>query len=623
MKSLLYLNNYISYNSKLFSQIKLYNFDSWSLDSNLSLNQISVSSSISHMSEEHRKDVPQIAITAYESTEEDAEVNSLFNSTTVQNNTKTRQSQSVSPKSLRLKSRIILKSPTPDNNINISKSLSPALSSDFNYLTDVEVMSDSDDEKDFVRTPRLTPSSIDYCILTDIEDLSEDERQPTSSQINDDHTDTEYFDEEKCFLSKEEPTRQHADDILDFPRPHREILFHSKDGVVRTLTPTDETNLVCLKTPLVEIKGFESEEEIMTMEENDVHESSKANSTPYYHDVDGGVVESSESVKPERNKHKYKTIKKKIVVPETDCIKKRFRNRNQNNSEGEENIGKQFGECDKTLSKYASEPITNKMAVPLQLQLKNNNLTEIRYEESCKNNKLVIHDNVNGFSVSVDFESHNSILLNIGRDSGSLSLRWYNNETKAGRISPRFIRIGNLQTVEPACITKPNLNNSRHQFDVESCTYESMKIHKRRYITYFIVYFIVRPKHIVQYHISKQYLIQIPITKPPLVNICSFKDQFINQKRLHPSSITGLSAFKVFSREHEAKHKSRKKIVLESRKHVADVIQIFENMCDNPSVSHTVNYKTSQHYYKDPQLLTLRQNVSFMAKSNNKIGKYN
>ncbi|XP_050441259.1 uncharacterized protein LOC126846128 isoform X1 [Adelges cooleyi] len=466
------------------------------------------------MSEEHRKDVPQIAITAYESTEEDAEVNSLFNSTTVQNNTKTRQSQSVSPKSLRLKSRIILKSPTPDNNINISKSLSPALSSDFNYLTDVEVMSDSDDEKDFVRTPRLTPSSIDYCILTDIEDLSEDERQPTSSQINDDHTDTEYFDEEKCFLSKEEPTRQHADDILDFPRPHREILFHSKDGVVRTLTPTDETNLVCLKTPLVEIKGFESEEEIMTMEENDVHESSKANSTPYYHDVDGGVVESSESVKPERNKHKYKTIKKKIVVPETDCIKKRFRNRNQNNSEGEENIGKQFGECDKTLSKYASEPITNKMAVPLQLQLKNNNLTEIRYEESCKNNKLVIHDNVNGFSVSVDFESHNSILLNIGRDSGSLSLRWYNNETKAG-----------------------------------------------------------------------------------------------------------LSAFKVFSREHEAKHKSRKKIVLESRKHVADVIQIFENMCDNPSVSHTVNYKTSQHYYKDPQLLTLRQNVSFMAKSNNKIGK--
>ncbi|XP_025420226.1 uncharacterized protein LOC112690430 [Sipha flava] len=408
------------------SEINTNIFDS-SINWNLALRKSYQFSVIDIMSEESKNNVPQIAITAYEFNEDDIEVTNLFNATH-EKNMNTYEPRSVSPNITKQKSKIILKSPITNS---LSKSLSPVLS-DFNNLTDTEVISDSDDEKYYIRSPNLSPGLINYFILTDVEDLSEDEEHEKNSKVNEEHTDTENFTGDKEIFNEMGQTEKYLESASYFQQPHKEIIFHSKDGNVRSLTPTEESNPIWLKTPNEEVKGFDSEEEIITADECGEQESYLKNNNTYYHDIDVGVVDSVESIKHEQCKHKYRNrllVTKKNVMQESEFGKKRFRHKNRSNSEIIESSEKPPEEFKKKiLSKYTSEPTLNKIKIPKQ----NQNIEQNRIKHQKTNNKFVIHDNKNDISISIDFESNNSVLLNVGRHFGNLSMRWCNNEIMTG-----------------------------------------------------------------------------------------------------------------------------------------------------------------------------------------------
>lgn len=538
--------------------------------------------------ESNNESLPQIAITAYESNEEDIEVTNIFNVTNKKNN-KVCEPRSVSPTPVKHKSRIILKSPIPKR---LQGSLSPGLS-DVSGHTDVEVMSDSDDEKDYVRTENLTPGPIDYFILTDVEDLSEDEEHEKYNRTGEELTDTEHFTDDKGVYSNNdaeqtEPTP--LDSSSYFSQPHREILFHSKDGTVSAMSPTKESNLVGLKTPR-EVKGFESEEEIITTEKFGETESYVKNNDTYYHDIDVGVVESVETVKHERSKHKCKNrmFPKKSGAPETgEWGKRRFRNKNRYNSEVENSFDKRCEENKKTaLSKYMSEPTLCKVAVPALNQTVETNIMKHR----GTNQTFVIHDNRNGFSISIDFEGLNSVLLNVGRDNGNLSMRWFNNGDVAGRLASDYNNVDILEPLESGHVINSSLSNPKQPFDVDLFTYGTMKTLQNRYFTYISVHTTIQPVNIVQLYINRPFQAQIAVVTKPLVKLYSLKDMCTSVERLHPSSVTRLPAFKMFDQKNTEKRGKQKIIALVSENHVSDVINIFENMSSSPKLRQQFNYK--------------------------------
>lgn len=571
------------------------------------------------MSEENSKKVPEIAITAYESNEEDIEVTNLFNATNKKHNFNIHEPRSISPSSIRHKSKIVLKSPITTN---LQRSaLSPCLS-DLNNLTDVEVMSDSDDEKYFIRSPNLTPGLIDYVILTDVEDLSDDEGHDKKNKFNEEQTDIENFTDDKEIIQDIVEAEQPSESLLYFPQPHREIVFHSKDGTVKELSPTDELNPIWLKTTNEEIKGFESEEEIITAEEFKESKPSLKNYNTYYHDMDVGVVKSIESIKHEKCKHKNKNrvlATKKNVMPEIECGKKRFRNKNRNNLEAEENFEKR-SEDNKTkiLSKYMNEHTLNKVASPIENQI--NRMNKIKQEN---NNTFVIHDNINGFSISINCENHNSVLLSVGRDYGNLSMKWFNNGIMAGRIISDYNNLNILEPLEPGYFIKSSLYDPKQQFEVDLFMYGTIKTLQNKYFTCIAVYTIVQPINIAQLYINKLFQTQISLVKSPLVKICSLKDKFTNMENVYPSSVTRLSAYKIFNQKKTEKYEEPTKIKFESKKHVSDVINLFESMCGSLKLVRKFNLRrlsnsetTSNKYY-----FNKNSNCKYITKKS-RIGNY-
>lgn len=539
------------------------------------------------MSEKSNNIVPQIAITAYESNEEDIEVTNVFNTANKKSNMlKKKEPRSVSPSPTRHKSRIVLKSPITTN---LQRSLSPGVS-DLNKLTDVEVMSDSDDEKSFIRTPNLSPGPIDYFILTDVEDLSEDEEHKNHSDIKGEQTDIENFIDDKGVCDEIEYIDQPSKTSSYFPRPHREIVFHSKDGKISALSPTEELDPIWLKTTNEEIKGFESEEEIITAEECKEPEIWLKNNDTYYHDIDVGVEESVETIKNDRCKYKNRNrvlATKKIVTPEIECGKKRFRNKHRCNSEMGENVEKREENKNKTLSKYTSVPTLSNAVIPTQIQ--NNEMNKSKHQEY--NSKFVIHDNRNGLSISIDFESHNSVLLNVGRDYGNLSLKWFNNGITSGRIIYEHSNLNILVPLEPGCFINNSLYDPKRHLEIDLFTYGTMKTLQNIYLTYITVYTVVRPVNIVQLYINKPFQVQICKMKIPLVKIYSLKDKFTNMEKVFPSPVSRLLAFKIFNQKENEKHREEKLIKFESEKHVSDVIDIFESMCGSPKLGRKCNFK--------------------------------
>lgn len=538
------------------------------------------------MSEESNNGVPQIAITAYESNEEDVEVTNILNATEKKTNIKVHEPRSVSPLPMANKSRIILKSPITNN---LRRSLSPCLSN-LNNLTDVEIMSDSDDEKHHVRTPNLTPGPIDYFILTDVEDLSEDEEHENIyNNVKEEHTDTENFTDDKGLIIDVEKTEP-SESLANFPEPHREILIHSKDGKISVL-PTEESSPIGLKTPKEEVKGFDSEEEIITAEEFEETELYLKNNNTYYHDIDVGVEESVETIKHERCKHKYRNRVlnvKKNAAPEIEYGKKRFRNKNRSSSEIEESVEKCLdGNKKKMLSKYMSEPILSKVLSPIQIQ--NNNVNSII--DHRNSNKFTIHDNRNDFSISIDLETHNSILLSVGRDCGNLSVRWLNNGIMTGRVTSDCDIHKTLESLEPGYFFKSSLYDPIQQYEVDLFSYGTTKILQNRYFTYIAVYTVVQPINIVQLYINRPFQTQIILVKKPLVKVYSLKDKCTSMERLYPSPVTRLSAFKIFNQKETEKHEEPKEVKIESKNHVSGVIDIFENMSNSPKLRRKFNFK--------------------------------
>lgn len=604
----------------IFPQIKPKLFVETSIDWNLPLRIPIQFSQLDDMSEESNKSVPQIAISAYESNEEDIEVTNLFNAKNNKNNDiKAHDTRSVSPSPIRHKSRIVLKSPITTN---LHKSLSPALS-DYNNLTDVEIMSDSDDEKCYIRTSNLTPGPINYFILTDVEDLSEDEEQENNNKYNEEHTDTEHFTDDKGILNEIEQTEQIFEPLSNFPQPHREIVLHSKDGTVSALPPTDESNPIWLKTPNEEIKGFESEEETITAEEFGETEPHFKNNNTYYHEIDVGVEESVETVKLERCKNKSRNrsiLTKKNAMPESECGKKRFRNKNRCNSEIEECFEKRSEDnIKKTLSKYMSEPTLSKISIPTENH--NNEMNKVKYQEN--NNKCIIHDNINGFSISIDFENHNSVLLSVGRDYGNLSMRWFNDGVMAGRIITNYNNSNILKPLSSEYQTNSSLHGPKRQFEVSLFTYGSMKTLQNRYFTYIIVYTVIQPQNIVQFYIDRPFQTQIAMVKMPLVKVHSLKDKFTSMERLYPSPVKNLSAFKIFNQKNPEKYGKKKKIKLEIEKNVSDVINIFESMCGSPKLGRKFNLKQLSNSDDNLKKYGVCQKVNNMCTQiKNLIGNY-
>lgn len=576
----------------LFPQINSNIFDDSSVNSDLFFKDSNLSdSSILHeMTEEEKKIVPDIAITAYESNEEDIEVANLFSTKHDKINSKIRELRSVSPIPIKHKSKIVLK--TPVSKHLLKKSLSPALS-DLNSFTDIEVISDSDDERDFVRTPNLSPGPIDYFILTDVEDLSEDEGQAKNNNVNEEHTDTENFTDDKCHFSEIEQAEQYFEPSDYFPQPHKEILLHSKDGTISTLPHTEESNPIWLKTATEEVKGFESEEEIITAEEHWELESRPKSNNTYVHEIDVGIVESVETIKNERCKSKYKNravSTKKPVVPDAECGRKRIRNKTHCYSEIEECTDKRSDNYKKTaLSKYISDPTLNQVTVLAENQ--NAKVNKIQHHKHKNNNKFVIHDNRNDFSISVEFESHNSVLLSISRDYGNLSLRWYNNGIETGRVMSKCDNLNNLESLKSSYFIKSTAYDPQRQFEVDLFAYGTMKTLQNSYFTYIAVYTIVQPVNIVQFYVNRPFQTQISMVSKPLVKVCSLKDRFTSMERLYPSPVTRLSAFKVFNQIESEKPEEQKKIEFEFQKHVSDVINIFESMCGSPKLGRKFNYK--------------------------------
>jgi len=572
------------------------------------------------MSEESKKSLPQIAITACESNEEDIEVTNLLNGVNAENPIKIHEPRSVSPKPIRHKSRIILKSPITTH---LQKSLSPGFS-DLNSCTDVEVMSDSDEEKYYVRTSNLTPGPIDYFILTDVEDLSEDESYEKNSKVIDELTDTEHFTDDKGIINEVEYTDQPLESMPYFPQPHREILFHSKDGTVSALSPSEESNPIWLKSPTEEVKGFESEEEIITVEEHgDTELYIKNNNNTYYHDIDVGVVESVETVKQDRCKHKYRNrvlTSKKNITPEAECGKKRYRNKNRCNSEIEESFEKRSEENKKkTLSKFMSEPTLSNVTIPKQ----NQNIKTNKINNQENNNTFVIHDNRNGFSISIDFQSQNSVLLSVGRDYGNLSMRWFNDGIMTGRAIWDYNNDNFLEPLEPGYLIKSSLYDPKRQFEVDLFTYGTVKTFQNRYFTYIAVNTVVQPVNIVQFYINRPLQTQITMVKNPLVKVYSLKDKFTSIERLYPSPVTQLSAFKIFNQKETHKNTEQKKIKFEPTKHVSDVINIFENMCGSPKLRRKFNFKKLSNLDSNIKICDLNQKYNCKcSKKISKIGNY-
>lgn len=586
---------------------------------NLVLRKSNQFSLFDEMSDENKKSLPQIAITAYESNEEDIEVTNLLNGANEENNIKMQEPRSISPKPSKHKPRIILKSPITTH---LQKSLSPCLS-DLNSYTDVEVISDSDDEKYYIRTPNLSPGPIDYFILTDVEDLSEDEGYEKNNKVMDELTDIEHFTDDKGIINEVEHTDTPLESIPNFPQPHREILFHSKDGTISALSPTEESNPIWLKSPNEEVKGFESEEEIITVEEHKDTESCFKNNNTYYHDLDVGVVESIEMVKQDRCKHKYRNrvlASKKNTTPEAECVKKRYRNKNRCNSEIEESFEKRSEENKKkTLSKYMSEPTLCSMTIPKQDQ--NIQTNKIKNQET--NNTFIIHDNRNGFSISIDFQSQNSVLLNVGRDYGNLSMRWFNDGIMTGRAISDYNNENILEPLEPGYFIKSSIYDPKRQFEVDLFTYGTIKTFQNKYFTYIAVYTVVQPVNIVQLYINRPFQTQIIMVKKPLVKVYSLKDKFTSIERLHPSPITRLSAFKIFNQKETTKQPEQKKIEFEPTKHVSDVINIFENMCGSPKLKRKFNFKQLSISDRNIKICDLNQKYNCKCiKKKSRIGNY-
>jgi hypothetical protein len=601
----------------LFPQINTNIFDS-SINWNLALRKSYQFSVIDIMSEESKNNVPQIAITAYEFNEDDIEVTNLFNATH-EKNMNTYEPRSVSPNITKQKSKIILKSPITNS---LSKSLSPVLS-DFNNLTDTEVISDSDDEKYYIRSPNLSPGLINYFILTDVEDLSEDEEHEKNSKVNEEHTDTENFTGDKEIFNEMGQTEKYLESASYFQQPHKEIIFHSKDGNVRSLTPTEESNPIWLKTPNEEVKGFDSEEEIITADECGEQESYLKNNNTYYHDIDVGVVDSVESIKHEQCKHKYRNrllVTKKNVMQESEFGKKRFRHKNRSNSEIIESSEKPPEEFKKKiLSKYTSEPTLNKIKIPKQ----NQNIEQNRIKHQKTNNKFVIHDNKNDISISIDFESNNSVLLNVGRHFGNLSMRWCNNEIMTGRAVLNYNNLNILEPLEPGYIIRSSLYDSKRQFEVDLFTYGTMKILQNRYFTYITVYNFVQPVNIVQLYINRPFQTQINMSKNPLVKMYSLKDKCTSIERLYPSPVTRLSAFKIFNQKVSEKNQEQKHIKVDTQNHVSNVINIFESMSGSPKLRRKFNFKKLSKSNNDLKKSFLNQKPNCMCiQTNILIGKY-
>lgn len=614
------LNEFLTLNlllhliNTLFPQINSNAFDDSSIDWFFTLNKLD--KTLDEMSEESKNSVPQIAVTAYESNEEDLEVTNLFSATYEKNNTNVHELRSVSPNPNILKSRIVLKSPIT---ANLQKSLSPGLTN-FNSCTDIEDISDSDDELNNIRASNLTPGSIDYFILTDVEDLSEEEGYEKNSDDKDEHTDTEHFTIDKEIFNEVQQNDQPLESLPNFPQPHREILFHSKDGTISALSPSEEPNPVWLKTPNEEVKGIESEEEIITAEEHGETETQLKNNNTYYHDIDVGVEESVETVKHERCKYKNKNrvlTAKKITLPEIESGKKRFRTKNRCNSEIEENIEKQPEEHKKkTISKYMSESTLNKVDIPMQ---KGNDLiNKIKRQEN--NNKCVIHDNRNGFSISIDFENYNSVLLSVGREYGNLSMRWFNSGITTGRVtSDHHI----YESLEPGYFVKSSLFDPKRHFEVDLFSYGTVKTLQNRYFTYISVYTVIQPINIVQLYINRPFQTQITMVKKPLVKVCSLKDTFTSMERLYPSPVTRLSAFKVFNQKGTGMNGDHKKIKFESEKHVSDVINIFESMSGSPKLKRKFNLKKLSKLDSNIEKFDLNQKANYVCiKKNSQLGKY-
>lgn len=605
----------------LFPQIKQKVFDDTSIDWNLPLRKPNRFSQLSDMSDESNRNVPQIAISAYESNEEDVEVTNLFNAKNEKNDDiKAHDFRSVSPSPIRHKSRILLKSPITAKSY---KSLSPALS-DYNNLTDVEVMSDSDDEKCYIRTSNLTPGPINYFILTDVEDLSEDEEQGNNNNNDKEElTDTENFTDDKGIPYEIEQTEQIFEPLSNFPQPHREIVLHSKDGTVSALPPTEESNPIWLKTPNEEIKGFESEEETITAEGCCETEPHLKNANTYYHEIDVGVEESVETVKHERCKNKIRNrpiSTKKNAATEAECGKKRFRNKNRCNSEIEGCSEKRSEDnTKKSLSKYMSEPTLSKISIPTENY--NDEMNKIKRQEN--NNKCIIHDNINGFSISIDFENHNSVLLSVGRDYGNLSMRWFNNGIMAGRIIPNYNNPNILEPLTSGCLSINSFHGPKRQFEESLFTYGSIKTLQNRYFTYIIVYTVIQPQNIVQFYINKPFQTQMTMVKIPLVKVHSLKDKCTSMERLYPSPVKQLSAFKIFNQTNAEKHGEKKKIELEIEKHVSDVIDIFENMCGSPKLGRKFNLKKLSNSDDNLKKCGANQNVNnIYTQIKNRIGNY-
>lgn len=572
------------------------------------------------MSEGSNNIVPKIAITAYESNEEDIEVTNLFNAVNKKRNMiKTKESRSVSPSPIRHKSRIILKSPITTN---LQRSLTPGVS-DLNRLTDVEVMSDSDDEKSFIRTPNLTPGPIDYFILTDVEDLSEDEEHKKYNDVKEEQTDTENFIDDKGICDEIEYIKQPFEKSSYFPQPHREILFHSKDGKISALSPTEELDPIWLKSTNEEIKGFKSEEEIITAEDCKETELWLKNNDTYYHDIDVGVEESIETIKNERCKHKNRNrvlTTKKIAIPEIESGKKRFRNKHRCNSEVEESFEKRSEKNkNKTLLKYTTVPTLDNAFIPPQIQ--NNEMNKSKHQEFIS--KFVIHDNRNGFSISIDFESHNSVLLNVGRDHGYLSLKWFNNGITSGRIIYDHSNLNILAPLEPGCFINSSLYDPKQQFEIDLFTYGTMKTLQNKYFTCITVYTVVRPVNIVQLYINKPFQARICMVKNPLVKVYSLKDKFMNTDKLYPSPVSRLLALKIFNQKENEKRRERKQIKFQSEKHVSDVIDIFESMCDSPKLGRKSYFKKLSN--ADTNLMKyncIQQHDTICIKNTPRIGNY-
>lgn len=568
------------------------------------------------MSKEIKNNVPQIAITTYESNEDDIEVSSLFNKINEKTNNKDHRSRSVSPTPNSQKSKIILKSPIANS---LQKSLSPGLI-DLNNVTDVEIMSDSDDEKYYIRTPNLTPGPIDYFILTDIEDLSEDEGHEINYNIKNEHMDTKNFtyDTDNIFTKKNqiEQTETSFKSLSNFPEPHREILYHSKDGTISALTPTEESNPILLKSLNEEVgKGCGSEEEFIADEEYIENDPYFTNNNIYYHDIDVGVEtvkEFVETTKQERCKPKFKNrtlVTNNVMMPEIDSSKRRIRNKNRSNSEIEESFERCLGETKKkSLSKYMSEQTLNKVFIPTHNQ--NNKI--ITNKRQNNNNKFILHDNRNGLSITIDFESHHSILLNIGREYGNLSMKWFNNGLKTGSIlSPDY------KDLETGYFIKSSLYDLKQQLEVDLFTYGTMKTFQNSYFTYIYVYPVIQPVNIVKLYINRLLQTQLPTIKKQLVKIYSLKDRFPIMEELIPSPITLLSAFEIFNRKEEEKYEVNKKIKFESKKHVSDIIHIFENMYNNPKLPQKIDLKKFSY----SNYLNKKYNNLYTRKKN-LIGKY-